>query len=65
MMVNLKFCLMQCMEVYKFINLNSVTGPYAEAIFIKELGLSQDSLMNCVPKQDFGGGHPDPNLTVR
>ena len=53
------------MEVYKFINLNSVTGPYAEAIFIKELGLSQDSLMNCVPKQDFGGGHPDPNLTVR
>lgn len=41
-----------------------VTGPYAQRIFLSELGLSAQSIMNCVPKLDFGGGHPDPNLTV-
>lgn len=25
--------------------------------------MSADALMNCDPKEDFGGGHPDPNLT--
>lgn len=43
--------------------LNGVTGPYARAIFVDELGLSADAVQNAVPLPDFGGGHPDPNLT--
>ncbi|KAM9938558.1 hypothetical protein OXX80_001950 [Metschnikowia pulcherrima] len=43
--------------------LNGVTGPYGEKIFVEELGLAPDSIQNCVPKPDFGGLHPDPNLT--
>lgn len=46
-----------------FDGLNAVTGPYAKAIFIEELGLPESSCQNCIPKPDFGGGHPDPNLT--
>lgn len=42
--------------------LSGVTGPYAVAIFEKELGLPSSSTQNCVPLPDFGGGHPDPNL---
>ena len=47
----------------KFDAMHAVTGPYAQEIFIKRLGASAGSLMNCVPLPDFGGGHPDPNLT--
>lgn len=47
----------------RFDAMHAVTGPYAQEIFIKRLGASADSLMNCVPLPDFGGGHPDPNLT--
>ncbi|CAN6665040.1 phosphoglucomutase 2 [Trichomonascus vanleenenianus] len=43
--------------------MNGVTGPYGHAIFIEELGLPESSVMNCSPKPDFGGLHPDPNLT--
>ncbi|KAI9663400.1 MAG: Phosphoglucomutase-2 [Trizodia sp. TS-e1964] len=46
-----------------FDGLNGVTGPYAIDIFQKELQLSSESTQNCVPLPDFGGGHPDPNLT--
>ena len=42
--------------------LSGVTGPYAVAIFEKELGLPSNSTQNCEPLPDFGGGHPDPNL---
>ena len=47
----------------KFDAMHAVTGPYAQEIFIKRLGAPADSLMNCIPLPDFGGGHPDPNLT--
>jgi phosphoglucomutase len=40
-----------------------VTGPYLEAIFCKELGASINSVVNTKPLPDFGGLHPDPNLT--
>ena len=30
---------------------------------LQELGAPESSLLNCNPKEDFGGGHPDPNLT--
>lgn len=46
-----------------FDGLNGVTGPYGRAIFVEELGLGDDSIQGCVPSPDFGGGHPDPNLT--
>lgn len=36
-------------------------GPYAKVIFERELK-SKARLMNCEPKPDFNGGHPDPNL---
>ncbi|CBI26864.3 hypothetical protein VitviT2T_000441 [Vitis vinifera] len=43
--------------------LHGVGGAYAKRIFVEELGAQESSLLNCVPKEDFGGGHPDPNLT--
>ncbi len=47
----------------KFDAMHAVTGPYAKEIFVNRLGASSGSLMNCEPSEDFGGGHPDPNLT--
>jgi phosphoglucomutase len=47
----------------KFDAMHAVTGPYAREIFVRRLGAPVDSVMNAVPLQDFGGGHPDPNLT--
>lgn len=45
-----------------FDGLSGVTGPYGKAIFGEELGLS-GATQNCEALEDFGGGHPDPNLT--
>lgn len=47
----------------KFDAMHAVTGPYAKEIFVNRLGAPIESLMNCEPSEDFGGGHPDPNLT--
>ena len=47
----------------KFDAMHAVNGPYAEDLFVGRLGAAADSLMNFRPLQDFGGGHPDPNLT--
>ncbi|RPA76449.1 phosphoglucomutase/phosphomannomutase [Ascobolus immersus RN42] len=44
-----------------FDGLNGVTGPYGIRLFEEELGL-KGSTQNCVSKEDFGGGHPDPNM---
>ncbi|CUM62669.1 uncharacterized protein PRCAT00000223001 [Priceomyces carsonii] len=43
--------------------LNGVTGPYGWKIFVEELHLPPSSVQNYEPKPDFGGLHPDPNLT--
>lgn len=43
--------------------MHAVTGPYAKEILGSRLGASADSLMNCEVSENFGGGHPDPNLT--
>jgi phosphoglucomutase len=43
--------------------MHGVTGPYGYHLFVKELGLPESSVMNFKPLSDFGGGHPDPNLT--
>ena len=47
----------------KFDAMHAVNGPYAVEILQRRLGAPADSLMNCIPLEDFGGGHPDPNLT--
>ncbi|KAG8813444.1 Phosphoglucomutase-2 [Serendipita sp. 399] len=46
-----------------FDGMHGVTGPYGRAIFVETLGLSESSIQNATPLPDFGGGHPDPNLT--
>ena len=43
--------------------MNAVTGPYAKNIFVEKMGLANDCVMNGDPLKDFGGLHPDPNLT--
>ncbi|MBI3094279.1 MAG: alpha-D-glucose phosphate-specific phosphoglucomutase, partial [Rhodocyclales bacterium] len=43
--------------------MHAVTGPYARAILERRLGAPAGSVINGVPLEDFGGGHPDPNLT--
>ena len=42
--------------------MHAVTGPYAHAIFERELGAAPGTVRNGVPLPDFGGHHPDPNL---
>lgn len=46
----------------RFDAMHAVTGPYATTILEGMLGAPVDTVMNGVPKEDFGGGHPDPNL---
>ena len=43
--------------------MNAVTGPYAKNIFVEKMGLLDACIMNGIPLEDFGGLHPDPNLT--
>ncbi len=43
--------------------LHAVTGPYAKEILERRLGAPNGSVVNAEPLPDFGGGHPDPNLT--
>jgi phosphoglucomutase len=43
--------------------MHGVGGPYARKLFVDVLGVSESVLLNAVPSETFGGGHPDPNLT--
>ncbi|NEP02222.1 MAG: alpha-D-glucose phosphate-specific phosphoglucomutase [Symploca sp. SIO2E9] len=43
-------------------SLHAVTGPYAHAILEQRLGAPAGTVLNGLPLEDFGGGHPDPNL---
>jgi phosphoglucomutase len=47
----------------RFDAMHAVTGPYAKRILEDRLGATPGSVVNAVPLEDFGGGHPDPNLT--
>ena len=42
--------------------MHAVTGPYAKAILEDRLGADPGTVINGVPDESFGGGHPDPNL---
>lgn len=44
-----------------FDGMHGVSGPYAKKIFGDIFGVKD--LMRCEVLPDFGGGHPDPNLT--
>jgi len=43
-------------------SLHAVTGPYARTILEGRLGAPAGTVKNGEPLEDFGGGHPDPNL---
>ncbi len=42
--------------------MHAITGPYAKRILEDKLGAAPGSVINGIPLEDFGGGHPDPNL---
>lgn len=42
--------------------MHAITGPYATEILEHRLGATPGTVMNGKPLEDFGGGHPDPNL---
>ena len=42
--------------------MHAVTGPYAREILVRRLGAPEEALWHAEPLEDFGGGHPDPNL---
>eukprot|EP01025_Chloroclados_australasicus_P023638 TRINITY_DN23922_c0_g1_i3.p1 TRINITY_DN23922_c0_g1~~TRINITY_DN23922_c0_g1_i3.p1 ORF type:complete len:565 (-),score=101.93 TRINITY_DN23922_c0_g1_i3:350-2044(-) len=48
---------------FVFDAMHAVTGAYATPLFVDKLGAKPESIKNGIPKEDFGGGHPDPNLT--
>jgi phosphoglucomutase len=43
-------------------SMHAVTGPYAKALIERRLNAPAGTVMNGEPLEDFGGGHPDPNL---
>lgn len=43
--------------------MHGVSGPYAKRILGGILGVEEKNLLRCDVLPDFGGGHPDPNLT--
>lgn len=47
----------------RFDAMHAITGPYAKDILENRLGAADGTVINGIPLTDFGGGHPDPNLT--
>ncbi|MDH3561121.1 MAG: alpha-D-glucose phosphate-specific phosphoglucomutase [Gammaproteobacteria bacterium] len=46
----------------RFDAMHAITGPYAKRILEETLGAEPGTVINGDPREDFGGGHPDPNL---
>ena len=46
----------------RFDAMHAITGPYARRILEDILGAVPGTVINGEPREDFGGGHPDPNL---
>ncbi len=46
----------------RFDAMYAITGPYASRILEQMLGAPEGTVLNGEPLEDFGGGHPDPNL---
>ncbi|KAF8571519.1 hypothetical protein P879_06330 [Paragonimus westermani] len=47
----------------KVSGLYGVTGPYIKELLCRRLGVPPESAVKAEPLEDFGKGHPDPNLT--
>ena len=47
----------------RFDAMHAITGPYAHQILEERLGAPVGTVIHGTPLPDFGGGHPDPNLT--
>ncbi len=47
----------------RFDAMHAVTGPYAVELLERRLGAPAGTVINGRALPDFGGGHPDPNLT--
>lgn len=47
----------------RFDAMHAITGPYGKEILENRLGAASGTVINGIPLSDFGGGHPDPNLT--
>jgi len=47
--------------LFHFDAMHAVTGPYAETIFGRRLGVPSAALLRCTAQEDFGGCHPDPH----
>jgi phosphoglucomutase len=43
--------------------MHAITGPYAIRILEDILGAAKGTVINGIPLEDFGGHHPDPNLS--
>jgi phosphoglucomutase len=46
-----------------FDGMHGASGPYAKVILSDILGVPAENLLRCNVLTDFGGHHPDPNLT--
>ena len=46
----------------RFDAMHAITGPYARHILEDILGAEPGTVINGIPREDFGGGHPDHNL---
>ncbi|MCU7830551.1 MAG: alpha-D-glucose phosphate-specific phosphoglucomutase [Candidatus Thiodiazotropha sp. (ex Myrtea sp. 'scaly one' KF741663)] len=46
----------------RFDAMHAITGPYAKQILESTLGAEPGTVINGEPLEDFGQGHPDPNL---
>ncbi|MCU7812297.1 MAG: alpha-D-glucose phosphate-specific phosphoglucomutase [Candidatus Thiodiazotropha sp. (ex Notomyrtea botanica)] len=46
----------------RFDAMHAITGPYAKQILENKLGAEPGTVINGKPLEDFGQGHPDPNL---
>ncbi len=46
----------------RFDGMHAITGPYAKEILEQRLKAGVGTVINGEPLEDFGGGHPDPNL---
>lgn len=42
--------------------MHAITGPYAKEIIEHQLAATKGTVINGTPLENFGGGHPDPNL---
>jgi phosphoglucomutase len=47
----------------RFDGMHGISGPYAHRILGDELQVPIENLLRCNVLEDFGGCHPDPNLT--